>query len=187
MAERVCPVWIGYFLASPLRKLIQNPEKILSPHIKEGMTVLDIGCAMGFFSLPLANMVGPSGKVICVDLQEKMLSSLEKRAKKAGLIDRIEMRLCKENSLELTGLDARIDFALASAVVHEVPDNAGFFSQLQKSLKPGSELLMIEPKGHVSPEGLRTSIANAEKNNFEVISRDQNKKTYTFLMRKQAK
>jgi len=51
MAEHRCPVWVGYFLASGLRKLLQNPVKILSPYVKRNMTVLDIGCAMGFFSL----------------------------------------------------------------------------------------------------------------------------------------
>jgi len=58
MAEKVCPVWVGYLLASPIRKLFQNPPKILSPYVENGMKVLDIGCVMGFFSLPLARMVG---------------------------------------------------------------------------------------------------------------------------------
>ena len=70
MAKRVCPVWIGYLLASPIRKLFQNPKKILYHYVKEGMMVLDIGCAMGFFSLPLSEMVGSKGKVICVDVQK---------------------------------------------------------------------------------------------------------------------
>ena len=96
MSERVCPVWVGYLLASPLRKFAHNPDKILSPYVKEGMTVLDIGSAMGFFSIPMAQMVGPEGKVICVDMQEKMLERLQKRAHKAGVADRIETRLWEE-------------------------------------------------------------------------------------------
>jgi len=54
---------------------------------------------MGFFSLPLARMVGPNGKVLCVDLQEKMLRSLHKRALKAGVADRIISRLSARSSL----------------------------------------------------------------------------------------
>ena len=73
MAERVCPLWVGYLLASPIRKLLQNPKKILSPYIEEDMKVLDIGCAMGFFSIPLARLIGSNGKVICVDMQKKMI------------------------------------------------------------------------------------------------------------------
>ena len=73
MAEHVCPWWLGYFLASPLRKLMQNPDTILSGHISEGMTALDVGSAMGFFSIPMARLVGASGKVICVDLGGKSI------------------------------------------------------------------------------------------------------------------
>lgn len=48
MAEHRCPAWAGYFLASRLRILLQNPYKILAPYVKPGMTVLDFGSAMGF-------------------------------------------------------------------------------------------------------------------------------------------
>ncbi len=85
MAGNVCPHWVGYLLASPLRRLFQNPHKILGPYVEAGMTALDIGCAMGFFSLPLARMVGETGKIVCVDVQEKMLSSLQSgRGKQAS-------------------------------------------------------------------------------------------------------
>ena len=76
MADRVCPWWLGYLLASPIRKLVYDPRSILGAYVKPGMTALDIGCAMGFFSLPLARLAGPRGKIICVDLQEKMLQLL---------------------------------------------------------------------------------------------------------------
>ena len=170
MAEHhVCPVWIGYLLASPLRKLLQNPMKILSPYVREGMTALDIGSAMGFFSLTLAKIVGSEGKVICVDLQEKMIRALEKRAQKAGVLDRIETRLCNENSLGLDYLNEKIDFALLFAVVHEVPDTNALFSQIYTSLKPTGKLLVSEPKAHVSEADFNTSISIAEQNGFKVV------------------
>ena len=65
MAEHVCPAWVGYFPASRLRTLLQNSYRILSAYIRPGMTVLDVGSARGFFSLPIAEMVGPQGKVVC--------------------------------------------------------------------------------------------------------------------------
>ena len=89
MAKHVCPWWVGYLLVSPIRRWFQDPEKILSPYVSEGMTVLDIGPGMGFFTIPAARMVGDSGRVIAVDLQEKMLKSLVKRAEKAGVAGRI--------------------------------------------------------------------------------------------------
>lgn len=173
MAEEVCPVWVGYLLASPIRKLFQNPEKILSPYVEEGMKVLDIGCAMGFFSLPLARMVGSNGKVICVDVQDKMIKSLEKRAQKTGLSNRIETRICNKNSLCLNDLTEQIDFALAFAVVHEIPDASAFFSEMCGTIKQHGKFLLVEPKGHVSEKGFEISVSIAEQSGFKVIDRSQ--------------
>ena len=166
MAQSVCPVWVGHILACPLRKLFQNPKKILGTYIQEGMKVLDIGCAMGFFSLPLAEMVGSNGKVICVDIQEKMIRSLEKQARKKGLFDRIETRLCQNDSLGLEGIEEEIDFVLASAVVHEVPDASNLFSEIYKVIKPSGQLLVLEPKGHVTGRDFETTVSIAEKSGF---------------------
>lgn len=177
MAQDVCPVWVGYLLASPVRKLFQDPKKILGPHVREGMKVLDIGCAMGFFSLPLAEMVGPNGRVICADVQAKMIGSLAKRARKAGLSGRIETRVCPADSLGLEDLSGEIDFVLASAVVHEVPDAAGFFAQTYKVIKPAGRLLVMEPRGHVSEKDFEVAVSTAEQAGFGVL--DQPKVGYS--------
>ncbi|MBC8457841.1 MAG: class I SAM-dependent methyltransferase, partial [Deltaproteobacteria bacterium] len=92
MAEHVCPYWVGYLLLNPLRKLLENPDKILGPFVQEGMTVLEPGCGMGYFTLPLARMVGPKGRIVAVEIQQKMLSALERRARKEGVLDRIDLR-----------------------------------------------------------------------------------------------
>lgn len=76
MAHRVCPWWIGYLLASPLRRWFgQDPIKIFSPYVREGITVLEPGPGMGFFTIPLARLVGASGKVIAIDVQTKMIAA----------------------------------------------------------------------------------------------------------------
>ncbi len=184
MAGRVCPVWIGYFLSCPVRKFLQHPEKILSPYIKEGMKVLDVGCAMGFFSLPLARMIGLDGKVICVDVQEEMIKSLERRAQKAGLFDRIETRICKNDSIGLDDIREEIDFILASAVVHEVPDISSFFSELYGTLKSTGHLLVIEPKGHVSENEFEKTIAIASENGFEIAGLPEINRSRVVLLKK---
>ena len=185
MAEHhVCPVWVGYLLASPIRKLFENPGKILGPYVREGMTVVDIGCAMGFFSLPLAEMVGANGKVICVDVQEKMIRSLEKRARKAGLSGRIQTLICNDDSLCLDNFKEKIDFALASAVLHEVSDAAGFFSEMHKAMKPAGRLLAAEPKGHVSEKDFETTVSVAEQNGFTVADRLEIKRSRAVLLQR---
>jgi len=185
MAEKVCPFWIGYLLSSPIRKLWHNPEKILEPYINQGMKVVDIGCAMGFFSLPLAKMVGQNGKVISVDIQEKMVRSLEKRAQRAGLLDRIETRVCSENSFCLDSFNGEIDFALAFSVVHEIPDPLVFFSEVYRALKFEGKLLMAEPKGRVSEKQFAVSIRTAKGHGFKIIDRPQIRGTRAALLQKQ--
>ena len=141
---------MGYLIASPLRKLGENPEKILGPIVKPGMTAVDFGSAMGFFSLPLARLVGDRGRVVCVDLQRRMLTTLQKRAQRKGLDQIIETRECSREDLGVDDLSGQVDVALAIHVVHEVPFPRRFFMTCRAVLKPGGRLILIEPKGHVT-------------------------------------
>lgn len=146
MAEHVCPWWGGYFIDNPLRRLLHNPEKILGPYIKPGMTVMDIGCGIGFCSIAMARMVGEDGKVIAVDLQQKMLDVLQRRAKKAGVAERIETHRCEADNL---GVDTAVDFVLAFMMVHEVPDTRRLLEQVHGCLKPSGRFFVAEPRIHV--------------------------------------
>ena len=171
MSDHVlCPWWMGYFLASPLRRLYQNPERILGPHVQTGMVVLDVGSAMGYFTLPMARLVGESGRVIAVDLQEKMIRSLKRRARRAGLAERIETRICPSTSLGIDDLVDRVDFALAFAVLHEMPDARETFTGIHRSLRAGGRLLLAEPSGHVTIEEFARTTATAKECGFDVVS-----------------
>ncbi len=182
--EHVCPIWVGYLLASPLRKMAQNPDKILSKQVKPGMKVIDIGCAMGFFSLPLARIVGTEGSVVCIDLQEKMIKTLKKKADRAKLADIIETRMCTSDSLQINDLTGQIDFALAFAVVHEVQDKEKFLTEIYRVLQQGGKLLIAEPKGHVSKENFRRLIETAQNIGFKIIEHPVIKRSHAVLLQK---
>ena len=122
MPGKVCPFWIGYILLNPLRKRYENPEKLFTPYVRQGMVVLEPGCGMGYFTLPLARMVGPTGRVIAVDIQEKMLSSLERRVRKANLSKIVETRAVKPGGMALKDLKGAVDFVAAIHVIHEISD-----------------------------------------------------------------
>ena len=171
MAERVCPWWVGYLLASPLRRLGQDPKTILAPYVRPGMVVLDVGCGMGFFSLDMAKMVGAQGKVVCVDLQPQMIRSLARRASRAGLLDRIDHRVCSKDSLGIEDYCERVDFALAFAVVHEVPDVPKLLGQIHSVLKPEGMLLVAEPKAHLSKKMFHEEELAAERVGFKSFER----------------
>ena len=159
MAGRVCPWWMAYTFDNPLRRFHQKPEKILGPYVSQGMTVMDVGCGMGFFSIGMARIVGETGSVIAVDLQRKMLRVLRRRAKKAGLADRIRTHRCGPDAI---GVDGPVDFALAFWMVHEVSDTGGFLRQVRSCLRPNGKFLVTEPWFHVSAKAFRRTLATAE-------------------------
>ncbi len=104
MAGDVCPWGVGYFIDNPVRRLFHDPCKILGNYLNPGMTVMDIGCGMGFFSIAMAKMVGEKGRIIAVDPQPQMLDVLRKRARTAGVAERIQTHQCGQ---ALSGLTFR--------------------------------------------------------------------------------
>lgn len=159
--HHVCPWWLGYPLVSPLRRLVENPERTLGLHVQPGMRVLEVGCGMGFFTLPLATLVGEGGRVISLDVQPRMLAALERRARRAGLEKRIQPRLCGADSLGLAGDAGTIDLAVLIHVLHEMPDAAAALGEVQAALAPAGRVLLIEPPGHVSKAAFEEQIQAA--------------------------
>lgn len=186
MAKRVCPWWLGYFLASPIRRWLMREDaaQILAPYVREGMTVFEPGPGMGFFTLELARRVGASGKVVAVDLQPKMISGLKRRAEKAGLLDPIETRVAVSESLGVDDLAGRVDFTLAYALVHEMPDSAKFFREAAAVSKAGALLLLAEPSGHVKGDQFEIELKQAAEAGFLVGERPVVPHSRAVLLRK---
>jgi ubiquinone/menaquinone biosynthesis C-methylase UbiE len=178
----VCPWWLGYFLVSPLRRLIENPERLLGPHARPGMKILEVGCGMGYFTLPLARMVGSEGRVLCVDVQPRMLAALGRRARRAGLADRIEARPCGAASLGLGDRASAFDLAVLIHVLHELPDTASALAEIRSALKPEGHLLLIEPPGHVSREGFDAQLEVARAAGLTVENRQPLKRYQAALL-----
>ena len=182
MAPHVCPWWGGYFIDNRFRRLLHNPEKILAPHIQSGMTVMDFGCGMGVFAIPMARLVGERGRVIAVDLQQRMLDVLHKRAVQAGLAGRIDTHRCQSDSLEMSEM---VDFALAFYSAHEVPNPRRLFNDLYNVLNHGSKLLVVEPVGHVTTSDLQETIGLAESLGFQVRGHPRIRWSHSVLMMKE--
>ena len=185
MAEhRVCPWWVGYILASPIRKLAHDPAGILAPFVRPGMTVLEPGPGMGFFTLELARLVGPTGRVIAVDVQPKMIEALKRRARRAGLLDRIDARLASATSMGVKDFEAKIDFVLAFAVVHEMPSAELFFAEAAQAMKPGARLLLAEPAGHLGGEEFDRELNLAAKHGLSVADRPSIRRSLVAVLKR---
>lgn len=167
-SKRICPVERAGGLDNSLRKLFQNPQKILRPYINEGMTVLDLGCGPGFFSIEIARMLNNSGKVISADLQDGMLEKVKEKIKGTEFEKRIELHKCED---ERIGITEKVEFILCFYMVHEVPDQDKLFLELKSILKPGGKIYIIEPKFHVSKKSFDTMINKLDSIGFEIIDK----------------
>lgn len=185
MPHSVCPWWIGYILASPLRRWFLDPVKLAHGHVREGMTIVEPGPGMGFFTLPLARLAGPTGRVVAVDIQPKMLEGLRRRAARSGLADRIDARLTQgASSMGLDDLNGRVDLVWAFAVVHELPDPKRFFEECSALLKPAGTALLAEPSGHVKTEEFGAELKMAAEAGFTITGRPSIRRTQAVWMRK---
>jgi len=181
----VCPWWKGYLLANPLRRLVLDPARVLAPYVRAGMVVLEPGPGMGFFTLEIARRVGPSGRVVALDVEPRMIDALRRRARRAGLLERIDARVVEPRRLGLDGLDGAVDFTFAFAVVHETPSAQGFFGEVARVMKDESAFFLAEPEGHVGPAKFARAIAAAVQNGLTEVDDPMTVEGYaTALLRK---
>ncbi len=164
--EKVCPLEKAGSLDSWWRKLLQNPNRLLKPHIKSGMTVLDFGCGPGYFTFKAAELAGENGKIIAVDLQQGMLDILKSKIADSELKNRIKLHKCEADKI---GITEEVDFIIAIYVIHETPDPNKTLKEMYDMLKPGSRLLSIDPKRHFSKEGFEEMIEIAKSIGFKII------------------
>ena len=166
---RVCPWWMTWTFDNPLRRLLHNPHRLMEPYVVPGSRVADIGCGMGFFTVALAQLAGPSGHVQAVDRQPQQLRTAEKRCRRAGVADRVRFIEATADSLGLAG---PVDFILAFWMVHEVGDLDGFFEQLRAATEPGARVLVAEPMFHVPLETAERELELARRHGFDGVMRD---------------
>ena len=127
------------------------------------MTVLDIGCGPGFFSIDMAQMVGRSGRVIASDLQEGMLKKLREKINGTELEDRITLHKCEKNKIDVS---ENVDFVLLFYMVHEVLNKEKFFNEIGTILKPKGQVLIVEPPFHVSKTAFEETVRKARDAGF---------------------
>jgi len=166
--NRVCPVEQAGSLDNRIRRWLQNPENILGPYIKEGMTVLDVGCGPGFFTIPLARMVGETGHVVAADLQEGMLHKLRDKIRGTEIGRRIIVHKCEDGKI---GVSDKVDFILLFYMVHEIQNKEAFFDELRMILKPGGKIYMVEPPFHVSRKEFEETVKKVTVAGLTVVER----------------
>jgi ubiquinone/menaquinone biosynthesis C-methylase UbiE len=164
----VCSHDHSFFLDNFIRRIIQNPQKILGEYIQQGDTILDLGCGPGHFSIDMARMAGKTGKVIAVDLQKEMLAKVGEKAAAQNLSQRICLHQCDQNKIGLPP-GTKADFILAFYMLHETPDTGSFLREVKELLKPAGRFLLVEPMFHVSKNQFETILDTAAKVGFNRV------------------
>lgn len=164
----ICSVELAGGLDNRFRRLFQNPQKILSPYLKEGQTALDVGCGPGFFTLDMTKLVGETGRVIGADLQEGMLKIISEKIKGTVLENRIALHKCGQDKI---GLTEKVDFVLMFYMAHEVPNKNSLFREIAKLLNPNGKVLIVEPPIHVSKAAFEETLQIAQSKGLKIIAR----------------
>lgn len=165
--DHACPRWLCFTFDNPIRRLLQNPTRIVGPYVSSGDRALDLGPGTGYFTIPLARLVGPEGEVVAADIQEAMLNAVVKRADRKGLTN-VRPYLIPDEGL---GTDDRFDFVLLFWMLHEVRNRDELLRDVAEMLTEEGRALVVEPKGHVGQALFDAELEAAMAAGFEVVDR----------------
>ena len=160
-----CPWWFCFTFDNFTRPWYQDPYKVLSGLIIPGYKVLDVGPGRGYFTLPLASMVGEEGIVYALDIQKKMLEILKSKTEKKGHSNVIA-HLYDGNKF---CLNESFDFVNIFWMFHEIRNKENFLNELKAVCKPGCKILFVEPYVHVAKKAFNKSLQLFTNNGFKVL------------------
>lgn len=154
-------------LMSDERRQYQNPLKLSKVMgVKNRMTVADLGCGPGFFTIPLASVVGPHGLVYAVDSNPTMLKHLRDNVKKSGAGGKA-IRVIKADVSKTRIPSGSVDVVLLIRILHDIEDKTAFLNEVRRICKPGGKVIDLDWKkvrmGHGPPDKIRLSKPESRK------------------------
>jgi ubiquinone/menaquinone biosynthesis C-methylase UbiE len=164
------------WLNRPERIQEENPEEMLEQlQVKPGMTVCDMGCGDGYYTVELARRVGPEGKVLAVDIQPEMLQELSRRCERLD-IKNVDMVLGLPHDPTLP--EGQVDLILMVDVYHEFSNPVEMLDAMRRSLKPDGRIALVEFRGEdptvpIKPEHKMTKkqiLKEYKANGFKLVS-----------------
>jgi SAM-dependent methyltransferase len=126
----------------PARDAWQEPaELVASLQLQPGQSVADIGAGTGYFERHLAAAVGPTGRVIAIDIEPDMVAHLSERARREET-PQVEARLGAPDDPKLA--PGEVDLVLLVDTYHHVDDRVAYFGRLKAALRPGGRLVVVD-------------------------------------------
>jgi ubiquinone/menaquinone biosynthesis C-methylase UbiE len=135
---------------NPIRKLFDPPQKFVGRYVTNGQVAADLGCGPGFYTLALAEFVGPEGRVYAFDSDEKAIRAVAKKAVERGTHN-IETHASSASDLSFIQ-DASVDFILANGLLCSMaaPSHESAVNEMKRVLKPGGLAYLSVAKGSYS-------------------------------------
>lgn len=131
-------------LDSESRRKILPPEKtLISLGLHEGDIMADIGCGIGYFTIPASMLVGNSGKILAMDISPEMLKEVQMKIEENN-ISNIETVITEENDLKIE--NDKVSFAFISFVLHESDNRENFLKEIKRIISPKGRIAIIEWK-----------------------------------------
>ncbi len=128
-------------LESEERIRLLAPSKTLKTlGYRQGTAAADIGCGIGVFTVPMAEMSG-GAKIYAADVSEEMLNEVKKRAEAAGLDNIVPV---KSEEYDFSIGDEAVDFVLICAVLHEIDDKMRFLKEAARICRKSGKIAVVE-------------------------------------------
>ena len=158
------------YLISDERRRWQDPVKISSAiGVKNGMTVADLACGPGFFTIPLASLVGERGLVYAVDSSPMMLKHLRANIEKSG-VHKKTIKVLRADVSD-TGIPAAsVDVAIFANVLHDIDDKRAFLREVRRICRSGAMLVDIDWKKARMDQGPPYDIRLTEAESRKILS-----------------
>jgi len=129
-------------LDSPKRREMLPTRTVLTKiALNEGAKFADIGCGIGYFSIPAADVIGLKGIVYALDVSEEMIEELDKKIAENG-IDNIRTVITDKYNFKLE--DSSVSYAFICTVLHEIDDSVAFINETKRILFAGGKIAVVE-------------------------------------------
>ena len=106
---------VSLSVMGPFRRLFEPPARLIKPYVKKSQVVADLGCGPGYYTLPLADWVGPEGRVYAVDFDKRSIRALTRKAAKSRRHN-VEPHVASASDLSFIR-DRSVDFILANGLL----------------------------------------------------------------------
>ena len=171
----------AYFaeLESPDRAGWQQPARVVETlRLRAGMTVADVGAGTGYFARRFAAAVGPTGKVLALDIEPEMLEELRRRAPDAT---NIETRRAEPADPGLA--PASVDVVFICDTGHHLHDRVRYYGKLRRALRRGGRLVLVDFYKRPLPVGppVQEKLSRAETQREAEAAGFRLRASHTFL------